>query len=74
MTSGTRLFVDGISRSPTGPAPIKNLEFHKRNNSTIGQNFGTNKLESDAFGKHRPSAVMPSGVKPKVSFDLPTVR
>ena len=75
ITSGPKLFIDGISKSPSnGHLQPKTLDFHKRNNSTIGQSFGIDKLETSAFGKQRPSAIMPSGVKPKVSFDLPTVR
>jgi hypothetical protein len=74
INPGPKLFIDGISRSPVNArVPEKTFEFHKRNNSTIMQ-FGSERLEGKVFGTHRPSAVMPSGVKPKVSFELPTVR
>jgi hypothetical protein len=59
VNSGPKLFIDGISKSPSnGNLPVKTLEFHKRNHSTIGQSFGTDKLESHGFSKQRPSVVV----------------
>jgi hypothetical protein len=61
MTSGPKLFVDGISKSPSnGHLPGKTLEFHKRNHSTIGQNFGMKLEHQSTFTTHRPSVVMTS--------------
>lgn len=91
--SGPKMFVEGISKSPSNAVvgshtqlsgakgQGQTLEFHRRNHSTVGQDFkGGLALDvakgKQSLGAHRPSVGMAPGLglKPKVSFDLPSAR
>lgn len=51
----------------------KTLDFHRRNQSTIGNASGLKmEIGGHGFGKHKPSVGLP--MRPKVSFDLPGIQ